>query len=125
MTLAVDVFVRDAYGEWRVPDVPDGWDDSAGFEAWRRTVWGSETVRSLGARHLPVLAGDNLFVEAGEVPGFLREVALLRAHAGLIAATTERPRGIAERRDQLESRLRNVEATALRALEGGAGVLIR
>jgi hypothetical protein len=31
----------------------------------------------------------------------------------------------AERRHQLESRLRNIEATALRALESGAGVLIR
>jgi hypothetical protein len=88
MTLAVDVFVRDANGEWRVLDVPEGCDDSAGFEAWRRTVWGSEAVRSL------------------------------------IAATTERPRGIAERRHQLESRLWNIEAPALRALESGAGVLI-
>ncbi|QCD58478.1 hypothetical protein [Streptomyces hawaiiensis] len=124
MTLAVDVFVRDANGEWRVLDVPQGCDDSAGFESWRRTVWGSETVRSLGARRLPVLAEDNLFVEADEVPGFLREVALLRANLDLIAATTERPRGITERRDQLGSRLRNIEATALRALESGAGVLI-
>ncbi|MFJ8468439.1 hypothetical protein [Streptomyces swartbergensis] len=64
MTLAVDVFVRDADGEWRVPDVPEGCADSAGFESWRRTVWGSETVRSLGARHLPVLAESNLLVEA-------------------------------------------------------------
>jgi hypothetical protein len=124
MTLAVDVFVRDTNGEWRVLDAPEGCDDSAGFEAWRRTVWGSGTVRSLGARHLPVLAEDNLFVEADDVPGFLREVALLRANLDLIAATTERPRGIAERRYQLESRLRNIEATALRALGSGAGVLI-
>jgi hypothetical protein len=124
MALSVDVFVRDANGEWRVLDVPEGCDDSAGFETWRRTVWGSGTVRSLGARHLPVLAEDNLFVEADEVPGFLREVALLRANLDQIAATTERPRGIAERRYQLESRLRNIEATALRALESRAGVLI-
>ncbi|MFI8830805.1 hypothetical protein ACIGPN_07235 [Streptomyces afghaniensis] len=124
MTLAVDVFVRDANGEGRLLDVPEGCSDSAGFESWRRTVWGSEAVRSLGARHLPVLAEDNLFVEAGEVPGFLREVALLRANLELIAATTERPRGIAERRHQLDSRLRNIEATALRALESGGGVLI-
>ncbi|MFJ8468440.1 hypothetical protein [Streptomyces swartbergensis] len=57
------------------------------------------------------------------MPDFLREVALLRANLDLIAATTESPRGITERRDQLESRLRTVEATALRALESGAGVL--
>ncbi|SOR78771.1 MULTISPECIES: hypothetical protein [Streptomyces] len=58
------------------------------------------------------------------MPGFLREVALLRANLDLITATTERPRGLAERRDQLDSRLRNIEATARRALVSGAGVLI-
>ncbi|MGW0473641.1 hypothetical protein [Streptomyces coeruleorubidus] len=58
------------------------------------------------------------------MPDFLRG-GLLRANLGLIATTTERPRGITERRDRLESRLRTVEATALRALESGAGVPIR
>ncbi|OUD03915.1 hypothetical protein [Streptomyces swartbergensis] len=51
--------------------------------------------------------------------------AAVSAAFDLIAATTERPRGITERRDQLESRLRDIEATALRALESGAGVLSR
>jgi hypothetical protein len=58
------------------------------------------------------------------VPDFLREVALLQANLGLIATTTERPR-YTERRGRPESRLRTVEATALRALESGAGVPIR
>ncbi|MFH9007542.1 hypothetical protein ACH4E5_30405 [Streptomyces afghaniensis] len=50
---------------------------------------------------------------------------LLRATLERSAATTERPRGIAERRHQLRSRLRNIEAPAPRALESGAGVLMR
>ncbi|WP_167407339.1 hypothetical protein [Streptomyces swartbergensis] len=52
--------MRDADGEWRVLDVPEGCADSAGFESWRRTVWGSETVRSPSARFLPVLAESDL-----------------------------------------------------------------
>lgn len=125
MSLCVDVFVRDAAtGEWEVLDVPEGCDDSAGFEVWRETVWGSETVRSLGARFLPVLATSNLFVEADTVAEFLAEIALLRANLGLIAGTTQRPRELAEHESGIESRLDNIEAAALRARELGAGVLI-
>lgn len=124
MSLCVDVFVRDANGEWQVLDVPEGCYDSAGFEVWRETVWGSETVRSLGARFMPVLAVSNLYVEADTVAEFLREVALLRANLELIAATTRRPRELPEHLSQIELRLDNIEATALRAQELGAGVLI-
>ncbi|MFE5817239.1 hypothetical protein [Streptomyces sp. NPDC056479] len=124
MSLCVDVFLRDPNGEWRVLDVPEGCDDSAGFEVWRETVWGSGTVRSLGARFLPGLAGDDLYVEADEVPDFLDEVALLRANLELIATTTRRPRELPEHRGQIERRLDNIEASALRAREVGGGVLI-
>lgn len=118
MTLAVDVFLRDADGKWHVLDVPEGCDDSAGFEVWRETVWGSEAVRSLGARYLPVLADNDLYVEAPDVPDFLREVALLRAHLEQVAAAVgQHPDGIARRLD-------NIEATALRAQEAGGGILI-
>ncbi|MFH9066231.1 hypothetical protein ACH4GM_34315 [Streptomyces coeruleorubidus] len=52
-------------------------------------------------------------------------MAPLPANLDLIATTTQCPRGITERRDQPESRLRTVEATALRALESGAGAPVR
>ncbi|MER5937347.1 hypothetical protein ABT121_08520 [Streptomyces sp. NPDC001928] len=124
MSLCVDVFVREADGKWRVLDVPEGCDDSAGFEVWRETVWGSVAVRSLGARFLPVLAEDDLYVEAHEVRAFRDEVALLRANLELIATTTRPQRQITEHRRQIETRLDNIEAAALRAQELGAGVLI-
>ncbi|MFF5522144.1 hypothetical protein [Streptomyces coeruleorubidus] len=123
--MAMDVFERDADGEWRVLDAPEEGDDSTGFESWRRTVWGCETVRSLGTRHLPVLAREQPARRGPGDAGCLPEVALLRANLDLIATTGERPRGITEPRHRLESRLRTVEATALRALESGAGVPIR
>ncbi|MEU4468659.1 hypothetical protein AB0G20_34075 [Streptomyces sp. NPDC024017] len=101
MSLSVDVFLREPDGQWRILDVPEGRDDSAGFESWRRTVWGSEPVRALGARFLPVLADDDLEVEAEDVAEFLREVALLRDHLDAIAENTQRPRGLAEHREGL------------------------
>jgi hypothetical protein len=118
MTLAVDVFLRDADGQWNVLDVPEGCNDSAGFENWRETVWGSQAVRSLGATYLPVLASSDLYVEASDVPGFLGELALLRAHLDAVAAGTGEPS------DLVGSRLDNIEAAALRAREIGGGVLI-
>src|SRR5690242_6696817 len=90
MSLCVDVVVRGPNGEFDVLDVPEGCDDSAGFESWRWTVWGSEVVRSLGARRLPVLAeGGRLEVPTEELPLFLAEIALLRAHMDVICAAVE------------------------------------
>ncbi|MFJ3308022.1 hypothetical protein ACIPSA_34030 [Streptomyces sp. NPDC086549] len=125
MSLSVDVFVREPDETKRVLDVPEGCEDAAGFESWRTTVWGSEQVRSLGARFFPVLAEGDLEVEAGQVHELLREVALLRAHLDPIAYCTEHPRTIEEHRRQIEERLRIIEKAALRASLIGGGILIR
>ncbi|MGW2720896.1 hypothetical protein [Streptomyces sp. NPDC001492] len=124
MSLLVDVFVREPDGRMRILDVPDDVYQSGGFESWRTTVWGSEFVRSLGARFLPVLADDDLYVEAGDVPEFRREVALLRSRLDELAHGTERPRTVEEHRHQIETRLRIIEESVRKALEIGGGVLI-
>lgn len=124
MSLLVEVFVREPDGGIRILDVPDDVYRSGGFESWRTTVWGSEFVRSLGARFLPVLAGDDLYVEAEEVPEFRREVALLRSRLDELARGTERPRTVEEHRHQIETRLRIIEESIREALEIGGGVLI-
>lgn len=124
MSLLVEVFVREPDGGIRILDVPDDVYRSGGFESWRTTVWGSEFVRSLGASFLPVLAGDDLYVEAEEVPEFRREVALLRSRLDELARGTERPRTVEEHRHQIETRLRIIEESIREALEIGGGVLI-
>ncbi|WP_369392125.1 hypothetical protein AB5J72_34495 [Streptomyces sp. CG1] len=124
MSLLVEVFVREPDGEIRMLDVPDDVYRSGGFESWRTTVWGHEFVRALGARFLPLLAEDDLYVEAGDVPEFLREVALLRTRLDAVARGTRRPRTVQEHRHQIETRLRIIEESAHKALEIGGGVLI-
>ncbi|MEV6758623.1 hypothetical protein [Streptomyces sp. NPDC051214] len=125
MSLSVDVFVVGADGEMQVLDVPEGCSDLAGFESWRTRVWGSQVVRSLGARFLPVLAGADLRVETSEVPAFLRECALLRDHLEDIVIGTNPVRTVEEHRHAISARLANIEDAARRAerVDGG-GVLI-
>ncbi|GAA3823720.1 hypothetical protein GCM10023083_66210 [Streptomyces phyllanthi] len=120
----MDVFVIGANGERQVLDVPEGCSDLAGFERWRTAVWGSEVVRSLGARFLPVLADGDLQVEPGQVTEFLAECALLRDNLGRIVAGTDPVRTVEEHRETISARLANIEDAARRAGAMGAGVLV-
>ncbi|MFF3487593.1 hypothetical protein ACFYXC_30575 [Streptomyces sp. NPDC002701] len=85
MSLSVDVYVPRAEGGIEVLDVPPGRSDAAGRESWRTEVWGSEPVRSLGARFLPRLAIEDLAVAPDEVSAFIAECDLVRTHAARIA----------------------------------------
>ncbi|MFB7508756.1 hypothetical protein [Streptomyces broussonetiae] len=118
MSLLVEVFVREPDGRMRILDVPDDVYQSGGFESWRTTVWGSPTVRSLGARFLPLLAEDDLCVEPAQVSGLHDEVALLGARLDDIARGTGSPR------HQIGLRLRIIEESCRTALEVKGGVLI-
>jgi len=118
MSLSVHVYLADANGKMRdVLDTPEGTSDLAGFESWRITVWGSETVRSLGARFFPQLADRDLYVPADQLAAFVEECALLRRDVTLIAG-----QNAAE--EQVSFRLGNIEAAAARALDLGACVVI-
>ncbi|MFD3518905.1 hypothetical protein [Streptomyces sp. NPDC058653] len=124
MSLSVEVFVVGADGKRQILDIPEGCSDLAGFERWRTTVWGSEVVRSLGAQFFPVLAEADLYVEAGQVPEFRRECALLRENLEEIVAGGSPVRTAEELRRQISERLANIEDAATRAQGMGAGVLI-
>ncbi|MFF8599847.1 hypothetical protein ACF065_11330 [Streptomyces sp. NPDC015232] len=124
MSLCVRVFLVTANGEMQVLDNPEGCDDSGGFEDWRSRVWGSEAVRSLGARLLPVLIDADLYVLPQGVEAFLRECLMLRENLERVVAGTEPVRTVAEHRSAIERRLANLEAAARRALAQGGGVLV-
>ncbi len=124
MSLLVDVFVIEDDGEMRLLDVPVGCSGMAGFESWRRTVWGSEALRSLGARYFPALADGDLTVAPDQVSDFLAECALVRSNLESFAPQREpgaRDEGYVR---QVSERLANIESASLRALESGGGVVV-
>ncbi|MFK8845659.1 hypothetical protein [Streptomyces sp. Ac-502] len=129
MSLSADVFMVGADGKWDVLDVPPGVSDLAGFESWRRTVWGSPAVRSLGARFLPRLL-DDCRVQPREVGEFTEECLLLRDHLGTVARAVLEADGSAPSTTYealplgLGQRLDNIIDAARRAREAGGGVII-
>jgi hypothetical protein len=104
-----------------VLDVPEGSRDLAGFESWRRSVWGSDRVRALGAEFFPALATGDLYVEPGEVGRFQRECAVLRANLQTVATGVDPHAAFAA---TVSTRLANIEDAVCRALTAGAGVVI-
>ncbi|MEV5596736.1 hypothetical protein [Streptomyces sp. NPDC052496] len=130
MSLSVDVFVIRADGGRDWLDVPPGTSDLAGFESWRRTVWGSPVVRSLGARFLPRPADSDCDVQPHEVGEFAEECLLLRAHLETIVRAVQGADGSAPPRTYeallqvLGQRLDNIVDAARRAREAGGGVIV-
>jgi len=130
MSLSVDVYVPRAEGGIEVLDVPPGCSDAAGWERWRTEVWGSEPVRSLGARFLPRLADEDLTVAPDEVPAFVAECDLIRTHLERIAEhmraepETGPRKSRSEHAEDVRRRLDNIVDAARRALDVEGGVII-
>jgi hypothetical protein len=103
MSLLVHVFVLDADGKMQLLEEPRGVSDLAGFENWRTQVWGSEVVRSLGARFFPALADGDLEVAAGQVPAFKDECLLLRENLETIVTQTAAGRTAEEHRTRFRN----------------------
>jgi hypothetical protein len=122
--LSVHVFVVGEDDPMTLLDPPAAGADLAGFENWRTSVWGSDTVRALGARFFPVLASGDLVVGPEDVAVFLLECGAFRANLDTIAP----PDGPSHTHEwyvqTISARLANIEAAARRALQVSGGVLI-
>ncbi|MFI0357931.1 hypothetical protein [Actinomadura sp. 9N407] len=118
MSLLVDVFVMNEAGERVLLDSPADGSHLAGHERMRTMLWGSEAVRELGARYLPVLADGDLWVDPGDVPSFLSECELIRTNIPALAAATERSE------EYISFRLNNIIQAARRAIDLGGGVVV-
>ncbi|MGW6529220.1 hypothetical protein [Streptomyces venezuelae] len=120
MSLNVDTYVYEANGEWDLLEDPD--DDynktMAGFEGTRSKLWGSETVRALGARFFPRLDGGNLQVEPGEIDDFLAECEAIRLHFGRLAEVSGYDA------EYITRCFDNILAASVRAKAEGGGVII-
>jgi hypothetical protein len=97
----------------------------AGFESWRREVWGSAVVHSLGARFFPELAVGDLTVAPDQVSDFLVECALIRSHLEAVAPWCDPALRDERSMRTVSARLANIEAAVERARGCGGGVIVR
>jgi hypothetical protein len=117
VSLSVDVFVVDQDGGARVLDT-EGASDLAGVERTRTELWGSSTVRGLGARFLPSLAEQDLWVYPEDLDAFRAECEMVSACLSKIAEGT----GYVE--EYVGSRLANILQACTRARGVGGGVVV-
>ncbi|MCA9663910.1 MAG: hypothetical protein KC486_36630 [Myxococcales bacterium] len=117
MSLVIDLF-DPAAGDYAYLNAVDV--DAAGFESYRRAVWGSEALRRRGLRLLPRLRERDLFVYPHELDAFAAECAAIRGDAEAIAAELG-DAAFAERLREYTARFLGVVALAR---ERGAGVCI-
>jgi hypothetical protein len=75
MSLSVHARCRGS-DDWEKPSPPHS--DLAGFESWRRDVWGSAPVKRLGLRILPSLAGGDTFASGADLEALAHDVDLLQ-----------------------------------------------
>jgi hypothetical protein len=91
MTLVVSANWIDAAsgGEIDFTDWNDG-HHMAGPESARQELWGSESIKKLGAKYLPQLSVSDLFVSNENLDELEREVRLLGANIDLIRSELKR-----------------------------------
>jgi hypothetical protein len=118
VSLLVNVYLRDGQDGMQFLDGPQG-SDLAGGEQLRTSLYGSAYVIGLGARLLPLLDGDDLYVETPDELDLLnRDCALILADLPQVAAAT----GLEP--DYVAHRVGNIRAAAVRARQLGACVVV-
>ena len=90
MTLSVTVHRRDPETGDLV-DEPDHEPGAtlAGFESWRHVVYGSPAIKDRGARFLPHLESNDLFIEGDDLAAFRMELSRLLVEVEEIAKETD------------------------------------
>jgi hypothetical protein len=67
--------------------LPSG-EDLAGFEVWRREVYGSNAAMRLGLTLLPTLREDDIRVTGGDITKLKKEAECLIDHAEMLGSST-------------------------------------
>jgi hypothetical protein len=118
MSLSVHAYVRNAQGKMSFIEPDDPSEELAGFEVYRRTLYGSRAAILLGLRLLPRLAegdiyavGDDLVILRADAEMALTNLRMFEAESG---ATAER----------LRPRFENILRAIDRAERAGGGVVI-
>lgn len=98
------------------PDQPS--QDLAGFESYRRQLYGSRAARALGLTLLPTLEGGDIYAEGEDVNRLRAEAELALANVELFVAEA------GASAESLRPRFANIIAAAHRAAAVGGGVVI-
>ncbi len=116
MALVIDLF--DPEGGYYLCAVTD---DAAGFESYRLSLWGSPALSSRGARLLPRLRDDDLFVPPSDLDAFEAECRMVSNAAADIAREVRGPHTSA---DSIQRYMTRFIAVIAQARFRGAGVCI-
>lgn len=116
MSLLISVFLVDDDGRVTEQITPD--EGMGGFESTRHDLWGSDKAVALGARFLPQLRHDDLWVTPAQLDAFEAEVRRMRqAVEHLAGACGYRP-------SYVDQRLHNMERACALARTVGGGVVV-
>jgi hypothetical protein len=119
MTLSVNVFQTNEAGAMMAIVEPDSHpEELAGFESWRKTVYGSRASQSLGLRILPGLATGDVYTTGSELERLGDEIELTLSNLRLFA---EESGADAE---TLRFRLENIKQAVRKAIRIRGGVVI-
>lgn len=121
MSLVVNIFyIDDESGQYIEADLTliEPGKELAGLERWRTEVYGSSVIKYLGAKFLPQLSRQDLWVENKQLDDFETEIKLLLNNISLIAKET----GYSYL--SIEYRFKNILEAAIRAKSNSAGVII-
>ena len=114
MTLLVSV--RDP--NWDIIEPESVSDELAGFESWRRTVYGSRAAQSLGLQLLSSLAKENVYAKGADLQRLQAEVETALANLELFAEESR------DEMDNLRFHFVNIIKAVHKAIPIGGGVSI-
>ncbi len=118
MSLSVHAYFRTVDGEMSFIEPPDPSQDLAGFESYRKTLYGSRAAVSLGLKILPKLANGDICVEGEELEQLRSDVELAFFNVALFVTEA------GARTEDLRPRFENILNAIRRAQEAGGGVVI-
>lgn len=118
VSISVDVYLRNDSGNLVILTTPPEESDLVGHDDTRHTLWGSPTVRALGATVVVGLSRGDVWVDFGQLDDLVTDCELILKHLTEVAAAAGRGE------DYLRFRVGNLLAATERARAHRAGVVI-
>ncbi|QEH35592.1 hypothetical protein OJF2_41450 [Aquisphaera giovannonii] len=118
MSLLVNAYVRDPRGEMSFIEPDEPAQELAGFEPYRRSLYGGRAAASLGLRLLPGLVEGDVYAEGEDLARLRFEAEKALLNIDLFEAESGAPA------EQLRPRFQNILMAVGRAEQVGGEVVI-